>query len=230
MHVLHRENRYAGAGTHTGKRELANYDTPVNLPGGSRTDDADYNYHDRIEPAGPAGLVYALPAPVPIAEREYENAEEANDPGHGVNRILRSPSGYELRPPSHMRAQQPGKGLARAVPISDEGYDMPDMADVGLGNSEKSNASYTQQSAEDYNEPTAMLPPTAADQDMFRVQAPAAGDADGGGQRGKKGKGGKRGKGQMKRHSKHMISLRPAETGGMMINPMAAHINTETTM
>ena len=36
--------------------------------------------------------------------------------------------------------------------------------------------------------------------------------------------------GNLKRNTKHMISLKPQDTGGMMMNPMAAHISSETSM
>ena len=74
----------------------------------------------------------------------------------------------------------------------------------------------------DYDEP----PPMGQGEDLFRVQAvPVDEDADKNGTARRKGKKAKR-----KRHSKHAISLRPADTGGMMLNPLAARISTETTM
>ena len=48
-------------------------------------------------------------------------------PRPGINRAVRSPSGYELRPLPHMTAAQTVSGTVRAAPISDEGYDMPDV-------------------------------------------------------------------------------------------------------
>jgi len=80
----------------------------------------NYDYHDRVEPAEPGGVVYARPVPLPIAE----SADVA---------VTRSPSGYELGSPPHMRAPQPAGGHNSAVPISDEGYSMPDFAAIGLG-------------------------------------------------------------------------------------------------
>ena len=60
---------------------------------------------------------------------------------------------------------------------------------------------------------------------VFHVQRDG-GDAA----KGNTGKKGKRGKGQMKRRSKHMISLGPAHTGGMLKNPMAVQTATETSL
>ena len=100
--------------------------------------DPSYDYHYKIEPAGPGGAVYARAAPLPIAEHEYEYAESAGAAGagaarHGIERAVRSPSGYELRPPRHMRATEPVNEPVRAPPASDEGYEMPDLAGATVG-------------------------------------------------------------------------------------------------
>ena len=77
----------------------------------------------------------------------------------------------------------------------------------------------------DYDEP----PPMGEGEDLFRMEALPMDGADKNGTAGRRSKGKKA---KPTRHSKHAISLRPAETGGMMLNPLSAHrsISTESSM
>ena len=70
-------------------------------------------------------------------------------------------------------------------------------------------------------------PPLGEGEDLFRMEAVRIDDTDKVGTAGRRKK---KKKAKPTRHTKHAISLRPADTGGMMINPMAAHISSETSM